>query len=206
MKQYFVILLMIVIAVFGYFEKDTLLAVIEANGPTAIPVSIMLVGLLVFFPVIPYPLLAGLIGSIFGVWQGLGISLVGIAIGTLIMFSMARYGFQNWAQKTLEKYPKAKEYENLFNQNAFLGILIVRIIPVIPSPVVNILCGVSTVSWMKFLVASLIGKLPAVFIFTFAGSLFEDNKKLSFLIYGVYFVVIMLLVSLKIKRGQELNT
>jgi len=203
MRQTGILVLSFFVIFLGLSQKAALLNIVETGSLYAIPISILFVSVLVFFPVIPYPVLAGMIGSIFGIGLGLGISLAGIALGTILMFSMARYGFQQWTQQTLEKYPKIKEYEALFNQNAFLGIVAVRLIPVVPSPVVNILCGVSTVSTIKFLVASLIGKLPAVFLFTFAGSMFEQNKIMTFLIYGLYFLIITLLVGLKLKRPQE---
>ena len=122
------------------------------------------------------------------------VSLIGITIGTLIMFWMARYGFQDWAQKSLQKYPRAKEYESYFEKNAFIGILIMRLVPVIPSPVVNILCGISKVRSFTFIGASLIGKMPSVIIFTLAGSVFEDSKVISISIYAAYFLIIMTLI------------
>ncbi|MCM3669757.1 VTT domain-containing protein [Mesobacillus maritimus] len=205
MKQALVIIVSLFVIYLGASQKDTLVSIVETGSFYAIPISIVFVSLLVFFPVLPYPILAGMIGSVFGIWVGLGISLIGIAFGTMVMFMLARFGFQKWTQQTLNKYPKVKAYEGMFNQNAFLGIVLVRLIPVVPSLVVNILCGVSIVPSYKFLVASLIGKLPAVFIFTFAGSVFEQNKIVSVLIYGIYFFLIAILIGRKMMKMPEVK-
>jgi uncharacterized membrane protein YdjX (TVP38/TMEM64 family) len=42
--------------------------------------------LLSFFPVVPHVVLAGMIGSVLGIWIGAVISLIGIGLETMIMF------------------------------------------------------------------------------------------------------------------------
>ncbi|NEU29560.1 TVP38/TMEM64 family protein [bacterium LRH843] len=205
MKKILIIIIGILLMILAISQKSTMIESIESGNNTAIFVSSLFVALLVFFPVVPFPVVAGLIGSVFGILLGTSISLLGITIGMMTMFWMARYGFQDWVQKTLQKYPKAQEYESYFEQNAFIGILIVRLVPVIPSPLVNILCGISKVRWYTFLSASLIGKTPAVMIFTIAGSVFEGSKLISISIYAVYFLIIMVLTIIYYKRKQPVS-
>jgi uncharacterized membrane protein YdjX (TVP38/TMEM64 family) len=61
------------------------------------------------------------------------------------MFWISRYGLKDFAQKKLSNYPKAQEYEGYLTKNAFMGILLVRLVPIIPSPVVNIVSAISHV-------------------------------------------------------------
>lgn len=203
MKKFITILIGILLIVVAFSQKSLMMEAIESGKGTAIVVSILFVALLVFFPVVPFAVVAGLIGSVFGIVVGTGVSLLGIIIGTMIMFWMARYGFQDWMQKILLKYPKAKEYESYFEQNAFLGILVMRLVPVIPSPLVNIICGMSKVRMITFFSASLVGKIPAVMIFTLAGSVFADSKLVSISIYAVYFLLIMTLSIIYYQRKQS---
>ncbi|SFB13465.1 MULTISPECIES: TVP38/TMEM64 family protein [unclassified Bacillus (in: firmicutes)] len=202
MKRIITIIIMSAFFFWGYLEKEVFLSTIELGGPLAIMSGILFVGLLVFFPIIPFSVFAGTLGATFGVSIGVAISLSGIILGTTFMFSMARYGFYDWAQKTMNKYPNLKEYEGIFQKNAFLGILVARLVPVIPSPIINILCGVSNVSYILFILASAIGKLPSILIFTYAGSMFTESKILSFSIYGAYFMVILILSFIKLRRKQ----
>jgi len=202
MKQLLTILISVIIIIIAYTQKSAMLHLIQSGQSMAIFISILFVALLVFFPVMPYPLVAGLIGSVFGVWQGIMISVIGVLIGTFTMFLMARYGFQEWVQKIIRKYPKSQEYEAYFEKNAFLGILFLRLVPVIPSPLLNVLSGVSKVSWITFLTATLIGKLPNIFISTFAGSLFTKNKLLSICIYAGYVLIITAILTLYMNKRK----
>jgi uncharacterized membrane protein YdjX (TVP38/TMEM64 family) len=117
-----------------------------------------------------------MIGSVFGIWLGTGLSLIGIGLGTMVMFFLARYGFQDLTQSYFKKYPKIQEYESWFEQNAFIGFLLARVKPIKPSPIINILSGLSKVKWTIFISASLVGKLPAIFIFTLAGRLIRNRN------------------------------
>jgi uncharacterized membrane protein YdjX (TVP38/TMEM64 family) len=184
MKKFLPTLLSVFIVYIAITKKHILLDLVRSESHLAILISILFVALLVFFPVVPYVVLAGMIGSIFGIWIGTSLSLVGIGLGTMVMFFLARYGFQDLTQSYLKKYPKIQEYESWFEQNAFMGILLARLIPVIPSPIINVLSGLSKVKWTIFLSASLVGKLPAIFIFTLAGRLIGNKNWISIVIYG----------------------
>ncbi|ASS74131.1 hypothetical protein CIG75_03420 [Tumebacillus algifaecis] len=190
-KKILVAALCVAIIVLGYQYKDPFLEIIEAGGALSVLVSVVLVSICVFFPVVPFIFLVGVIGAVFGTFTGAGITLAGLLLGTSVMFLMARYGFRGFAQGILDKYPKAKEYEGFFEKNAFLSILAVRIVPVVPTQVVNILCGISKVPWALFFGATAIGALPRILVFAFVGNSFEDNKLTSILTYAAYMLIIM---------------
>lgn len=205
MKQLITLLMAFFIIIIGFTQKEFLLEIVNSGGAIAYPISILFVALLVFFPVLPYPVLAGIMGAAFGLAKGIGLSMAGICIGTLVMFFMARYGYQSWIQKKLNMYPKVKDYESVFESNAFISIIVARLFPIIPSPVINILSGLSRIPWYTFITATLLGKLPAVMIFTTAGTVFEHNKWLSVIIYLTYFLVITVLTSVKLKKRNRIQ-
>jgi uncharacterized membrane protein YdjX (TVP38/TMEM64 family) len=185
-------LLLIVIAI-GFFQKDELLTLIKAGGVASILISMLFVSICVFFPVIPFPVLAGVIGGVFGTTQGVIVSLTGAMAGTMGFFFLCRYGFRDYAQSKLMKYPKVQEYEDFLNRNSFVAILTCRLIPIIPAPVVNILCGLSNVNWLIFFTASTIGKIPNILILSYAGASFSSNKLFSFCLYGGYILILVLI-------------
>jgi uncharacterized membrane protein YdjX (TVP38/TMEM64 family) len=202
MKKVVSILISSILVFIAIAKKSYLLEFVQSESLLAIPISISFVALLVFIPVVPYVVLAGIIGSVFGILLGTVISLMGVGLGTITMFKLARYGFQGWTQSYLKRYPKIKEYETMFEQNVFIGILLARVIPIIPSPIINIIAGLSKVKWSVFLSASLIGKLPAIFLFTLAGSLINNQKWISIVIYGIYFLTIAILAGKKIQQKK----
>ncbi|PAE42383.1 TVP38/TMEM64 family protein [Bacillus sp. 7884-1] len=185
-------LLFIVIAI-GFLQKDELLTLIKSGGIYSIFISMLFVAICVFFPVIPFPVLAGVIGGVFGTTQGVIVSLTGAMAGTMGFFFLSRYGFRDYAQSKLMKYPKVQEYEDFLNRNSFVAILTCRLIPIIPAPVINIICGLSNVNWLIFFTASTIGKIPNILILSFAGASFNSNKLFSFGLYGGYILILILI-------------
>ncbi|WCK56547.1 TVP38/TMEM64 family protein [Aneurinibacillus sp. Ricciae_BoGa-3] len=206
-KKTMSILIFILIIIAGYSQKDQLLHWMRAGGSLSICISMLFVAITVFFPVVPFPVLGGIIGAIFGMWEGAAISLAGAMLGTTLLFFLVRYGFRDWAQNYVQKYPKIKEYEQYFENNSFLAILLSRVIPVIPAAVVNIICGLSNVRWWTFFWASVLGKIPNILLVNFAGSHFLQNKWFSIGIYGVYLLIIFIINYIvlykKMAKSQE---
>jgi uncharacterized membrane protein YdjX (TVP38/TMEM64 family) len=185
-------LLLIVIAI-GFYQMDELLTLIKGGGILSIFISMLFVAICVFFPVIPFPVLAGVIGGVFGTTQGVMVSLTGAMAGTMGFFFLSRYGFRDYAQSKLMNYPKVQDYENFLNRNSFVAILTCRLVPIIPAPVVNIICGLSNVNWLIFFTASTIGKIPNILILSYAGASYSSNKLFSFGLYGVYILILILI-------------
>jgi len=194
-------ILLLIIAI-GLFQKDELLQLLKQGGALSILISMLLVAICVFFPVIPFPVLAGTIGAVFGTSQGVIVSLTGAMVGTMAFFFLSRYGFRDYAQQKLMKYPRVQEYDEFLNKNSFVAILTCRLIPIIPAPVVNIVCGLSHVKWLTFFTASFIGKIPNILLLSYAGALFSNNKLYSFGIYGVYLIIIFIINFIIIYRKQ----
>ncbi len=199
-KRIISICILLFIIVLGFLQKDALLEIVKQGGNLSVLISLLLVAICVFFPVIPFPVLAGVIGAVFGTTQGVLISLAGAMAGTMCLFFLSRYGFRDFAEEKLTKYPKVKEYEEFLDRNSFMAILTCRLIPIIPAPIVNIICGLSHVKWMTFFIASTLGKIPNILILSYAGSLFNNNKLYSFGIYGCYLLIIFLINGVLIYR------
>src|SRR5437773_1385358 len=98
-KRVISICILLIIIVIGYLQKDELLHFIELGGKVAVFLSMLLVAICVFFPVIPFPVLAGVIGAVFGTIQGVFVSLLGAMVGTMGLYFLTRYGFRDYAQE-----------------------------------------------------------------------------------------------------------
>ncbi len=205
-KKIFSVATLLLIIAIGFTQKSALLEIIKAGGSLAILVSTLLVAINVFFPIIPFPILAGTIGALFGTAQGLAITLAGSMAGTMGFFFLSRYGFREAAQNRLQNYPKISDFESLLNRHAFAAILISRMVPIIPAPVVNIGCGLSRVKWLTFFVASAIGKIPNVLLLSYAGASFTSNKWLSIGLYGAYMLILGIIYFVVFHRKISKNT
>ena len=193
----------LLIIIIGFFQKDELLLLIKAGGTGSILVSMLFVAICVFFPLVPFPVLAGVIGAVFGAAQGAIITLSGAMVGTMGFYYLSRYGFRDYAEKKLQQYPNVQKYEEWLIRHSFVAILTCRIFPIMPSPVINIICGISHVNWVIFFTASAIGKIPNILILSFAGASFQQNKLFSFGLYGTYLLVIFLIYIVIIFRRRK---
>jgi uncharacterized membrane protein YdjX (TVP38/TMEM64 family) len=203
MKRITSVGIIIMIIAIGFEQKGELLQIIKAGGILSGIISMLLVAICGFFPVVPFAVLGGLIGAVFGTSRGVVVSLSGAMIGTMAFFFLSRYGFRDLAQEKLAKYPKLQEYEKFLEQNSFAAILTSRLIPVIPAMVVNLICGLSRVKWLTFFTASIIGKIPNVLLVSYVGASFSRNKLLSFGLYGSYILLICLINLLIYYRSKS---
>jgi uncharacterized membrane protein YdjX (TVP38/TMEM64 family) len=202
MKRLITVALYGFVIAIGYMYKEALMGAIQDGGSFVMWSSMFFIAILVFFPIMPFALAAGFIGA------GLGtvICLIGSLVGTMLMFWMARYGFRDFTCKMMKKFPAVKPYEAAFEKNAFLSIVFVRAVPLLPAPVVNVLCGNSFVRPITFLLATFIGKLPSFLLFTFVGQQFLLSKSTAVSIYLLYVIVIAMLTTIamkKVNRGVD---
>lgn len=204
MKKIISILIVASIILFGFTQKGVLIELVKQGGPIAIFISVLMIAICVFFPIVPFTVLGGMVGALFGAAKGFTISYTGAMLGTMLFFFISRYGFRDWAQKIIRRHPKVQEYQERLNRHSFIAILVARFIPIIPAPVFNAACGLSKVDWKIFIIASAIGKIPNIFIVSFAGANVIHNVWFSICLYGVYLLIIslaaLIIVSKKIPK------
>ncbi|HEV7330334.1 MAG TPA: VTT domain-containing protein [Flavisolibacter sp.] len=100
----------------------------------------------------------------FGFWQGVMVSFLGEALGAVVAFYLYRKGFKKEASQQLEKHRKIKSLIDAEGGKAFWLIFSLRLIPFVPSGLVTFAAAIGKVSAITFLVASSIGKLPALLL------------------------------------------
>lgn len=160
------------------------------------------------FPVIPYPIVGGVIGAAFGPILGAAITWVGSAAASALMFAFVRYGYQEWGTRMLHRYNRIEKVTLLFEQNAFRAILFARLIPFVPSFVINIYSALSQVSFLAYVTASSAGKIPAMLLFALVGDSLMSNPgniAIAIGIYGVFLAVTLGLYRLWHKRKRPVS-
>lgn len=112
---------------------------------------------------VPSFLLTGININSFGITGGAAISLAGEIFGAVIGFYLYRYGFS----KVQPAWKQSRFWAFMHKQPTgmvFLGILLFRLLPFVPSGLVTAGAALTKISGLLFFLSSSIGKIPAVII------------------------------------------
>ena len=152
-------------------------------------------------------------GILFGKWVGTFVSVLSIAVGALILYSIANFFFKNLVKSLLEK--RFSKYIHLFKKNEFIYFLMFRLSGGlgIPFGLQNILPVIFNMKKSNYFFASLLGFIPVFFIWNIIGSGLneyikqEDNFSFVNLLLNkeiylpiILFVIIMIISAIIKKR------
>lgn len=207
MKKLLVLLIYVMIGLFIYQFGESLLQWIRSGGTDYFVVTAVLATLFALFPIIPYPLIGGVIGAAYGPILGSLVTWIGSSLASIIMFSFVRYGYQDWGKKWLYRYEHLAKVTTLFERNAFMTIFMTRLIPIIPSIIINVYSAISKVSFLRYTIASSLGKMPSMILFAVVGnSIVNEPTDLLFitLFYGSFLAIVYFFFRLfKRSNGQK---
>lgn len=137
----------------------------------------------------------------FGFWPGTLISFIGESVGAFIAFVLYRFGFKKNVQKNINKFPAVNKLLQAEGKEAFFAIISLRLIPFIPSGIITFTAAIGKVGVLNFLIASSLGKIPALLIEAYAAyevTAFGWQGKVILLLAGLY----LLYIILKKKKNQ----
>jgi len=141
----------------------------------------------------------------FGFWPGIAISFAGEAAGAVVAFYLYRKGFKKGAAQKIGKYKTVAALINAENGKAFWLILSLRLVPFVPSGLVTFAAAIGRVTTIIFLIASSIGKLPALLLEGYA--VYEVTKFgwQGKVILTVTALIILIIVIQQITKNRNKN-
>jgi uncharacterized membrane protein YdjX (TVP38/TMEM64 family) len=156
------------------------------------------------FTVIPLIIIITINYALFGFLNGLIWSWLTSIIAAGIWFFGSRYFFNDWVQRKTNPEILAK-----MEKNGLLFVFQARIIPFVPTSLINILSGLSSITFKHFIIGTMFGNLIFFFVLSLipAGLMegnMEQNILLAIAIILVGFVVIIRLKK-KQKRRKQVN-
>lgn len=131
-------------------------------------------------------------GYAFGTMLCFLLSLIGIAIGSILSFSLARVLGRD-AMHLLFGEQKISHYIHLLNSRKAVPVLLVLyLIPGVPKDLIAFAAGVSEFRLQSFLLLSLTGRAPALLGMTAIGQMFRSGDYTGILILSVVSVLLFL--------------
>lgn len=148
-------------------NRDSLLAFTEANFAAAVGIFIAAYAIVtgLSLPGAVILTLAG--GFLFG---ALGATLfvnIGATTGATLAFLTARYLLRDTVEQKFGKW--LGPFQEGFAKNAFSYLLTLRLIPLFPFFMVNLVSGLTRVSVGTYVAATALGIIPGSFVYAYAG-------------------------------------
>lgn len=144
--------------------QQQIIQLFEQHPQLAVVISLAASVLVAVLGVLPSVFITAANILFFGFWQGTLLSIAGEALGAAVAFVLYRQGFKKLSQKGLEKYPRVKTLIEAEGRQAFGLIFSFRLLPFVPSGLVTFAAAVGKVGLLLFVVASSLGKIPALLI------------------------------------------
>ncbi len=149
-------------------HRQSLLDFVERYGVVA-----GLAFMLAYATVIAFSVPGGVVmtlagGFLFGTWWGTGYVAVAATVGATVLFVVVKHALGDAVRAKVR--PWLGKMEDGFNRNAFSYLLSLRLFAVFPFWVVNLVPAFLGVRLRTYVIATVIGILPATFIFASVGN------------------------------------
>jgi uncharacterized membrane protein YdjX (TVP38/TMEM64 family) len=139
----------IILVISSGVTADHLRAYVAAWGPLAPAVSIVVMILATFLPFPADPLIM-VNGAVFGIWEGLLVSIVGALLSGGVAFGLGRTLGRPAALRIVPA-SVVDRVDQSVNEGTWVSVLLLQFLPGIPFSVLNFLLGLTTLSWRMFL-------------------------------------------------------
>lgn len=116
-------------------------------------------------------------GALFGLFTGTVVVSIASTIGATLAFFVARYVLGESVQKKYKA--RLTRINQGIEKDGVSYLLFLRLVPVFPFFLVNILMGLTKMNVGKYFVISQLGMLPGTIVYVFAGTALADIESLS---------------------------
>ncbi|WP_417814842.1 TVP38/TMEM64 family protein [Thalassospira alkalitolerans] len=150
-----------------------------ANNPTISVLAFMAIYAVAVALSLPVGSLLTMTGGfLFGVWLGTAYAVIAATLGATAVYLAARYAFYDLMHAKAGN--AIRKMETGFAENAFSYLMVLRLIPLFPFWLVNLVPALLGVKFRSFVLGTAIGIIPGTFVFVSIGdglgALFDQDK------------------------------
>lgn len=200
----FLVLIIIFVSTetFSLLIRGDFLAIVESDGLwMLLMLSLVLMIIQNLFTVIPLILLISINVTMYGFLNGYIWSWITSIVGALISFIIVRFWFQDLFIKKVNENIKEK-----IENNGFAYVFVGRIFPFVPTSLINIVAGASSIKLKHFTLSTVLGNMIYMFVLALI-PLGIMTIKIEIYVYIV--LIVLFIVSyvtykiIKIKKGSR---
>jgi uncharacterized membrane protein YdjX (TVP38/TMEM64 family) len=118
-----------------------------------------------------------LAGALFGPALGTALCAISTSLGAVLSMLLSRFLFRGFVQRRFSKQVAIVEREYARNGSSYL--IAMRLIPVLPYFVTNLVFGLTPMPPFRFWITTLLASIPAIFIYANAGAELSKVQTLS---------------------------
>ena len=150
-------------------DQHYLIVVLSFIGLYIVPVALSIPGAV-------FLTLGG--GFLFGIWWGTLYVVTGATIGATAIFMIVEFALGDWIAEKAKGW--VATLQDGFQRNAFQYLLFLRLIPIFPFWVINIVPALLDVKKRTYVFATFIGIIPGSFVYVLVGNglgfVFDQGK------------------------------
>lgn len=143
-------------------DIDSIVELLRSYGMWAMVVSVVVDILINVLGFLPSIFISTANGVVFGLIPGVIISWLAECIGVIISFWLMRSFLRQYAERLISNSTYLKKIDEFSGENGFKMMLIARSLPYFPSGIITAVGAVSSIRFRDYVLATLVGKLPAV--------------------------------------------
>lgn len=132
-------------------------------------------------------------GILFGTYLSWILTMIGVAIGSSIAFKLS----QKYGRTFVERHTSKKninKFDKVSKKYGSLSIFLLRVNPLTSSDIWSYIAGLTRIKFWKFLMWTLLGLAPAIFIQTYLGEEIGKNTILFKIFVGIAISYITILI------------
>jgi uncharacterized membrane protein YdjX (TVP38/TMEM64 family) len=174
-------------------DKHWIKSVLKAAGPLAPLVFILIQALQVVFAPIPGEATGFIGGYLFGVPLGLLYSTLGLTLGSVGAFFIARWLEEHYVKRWIPAEILQK-FDFLMERQGALVAFILFLLPGFPKDYLCFVLGLSRMPFKLFLLICVVGRLPGTLLLTLQGAkVYKGDYYSTLVILGLCLVLIVVL-------------
>ncbi|WP_330666288.1 TVP38/TMEM64 family protein [Romboutsia lituseburensis] len=135
--------------------------------------------------------------ALFGWVYGAILSWTSAMAGAALCFYIAKFLGRDVVEKLTSKYA-LENVDNFFERYGKHTILIARLLPFMSFDLVSYAAGLTSMSFMSFLIATGIGQLPATIIYSYVGGMLTGSSKIVMM--GIMILFALSILAFMIKK------
>ena len=143
-------------------DIDAIVDILRSYGLWAIVISMVIDIVINVLGFLPSIFISTANGVLFGLWPGVIISWLAECIGVILSFLLMRNFLRQSAERLIANSKYLQKLDEFSGANGFKMMLVARSLPYFPSGIITALGAVSSIPLREYVLATLIGKFPAV--------------------------------------------